>query len=116
MKEGLSDIDRSIAIDKSRPEPHRVLGVFWERNNDLKLALKHYGQALILDSNDFSLYASRSHIYANMGEFEKAIDDISRAILLNPSFKNFLLQRSELYRKIGEVDKAIMDEENAESV
>jgi len=114
MEEGLADLDRSIAIDNSKTEPHRVLASFWERNDNLKLALNHYGQALALDGTDFRLHRSRSGIYEKMGDYEKAIEDLSRAILLNPSFKNFFLQRSELYRKIGEVDKAIKDEEAAE--
>ncbi len=113
MEKGLADMDRSIAIDNSKPEPHRVLGIFWERNNDLKLALNHYGQALALDNKDSRLYKSRSSIYEKMGEYEKAITDISQAILLNPSFKQFFLDRSELYRKIGEVDNAIKDEKTA---
>ncbi len=114
MEEGLADMDRSIAIDNSKPQPHRVLAMFWETNNDLKLALQHYAKALALDIKDFSLYISRSGIYEKMGEYDMAIEDLSRAILLNPSFKNFFLHRSELYRKIGEVAKAIKDEETAE--
>jgi tetratricopeptide (TPR) repeat protein len=116
MEEGLADMDRSIAIDNSKPEPHRVLAIFWERNDNLKLALDHYGKALALDNMDFRLYRSRSGIYEKMGEYEKAIEDMSRAILLNPSFKNFFLYRSELYRRIGEVDKAIKDEVAAEKL
>ena len=114
MEEGLADIDRSIAIDNSKPQPHRVLAMFWETNNDFKLALQHYGKALALDNKDYSLYRSRSGVYEKMGEYDMAIEDISRAILLNPSFKNFFLHRSELYRRIGEVAKAIKDEETAE--
>ena len=114
MEEGLADMDRSIAIDNSKPQPHRVLAMFWETNNDFKLALQHYGKALALDNKDYSLYRSRSGVYEKMGEYDMAIEDISRAILLNPSFKNFFLHRGELYRRIGEVAKAIKDEETAE--
>jgi len=114
MEEGLADMEKSITIDNSKPEPHRVLAFFWERNDNLVLALKHYGKALALDNKDYSLYRSRSGVYEKMGEYDMAIEDISRAILLNPSFKNFFLHRSELYRRIGEVAKAIKDEETAE--
>jgi len=116
MEEGLSDMDRSIAINNSKSEPHRVLAMFWERNNDLKLALYHYGQALAVDNMDPRLYKSRSDIYKKMGEYNKAIEDLSQAILLDPSIKHFFLQRSELYRKIGEVDEAIKDEAAAEKL
>jgi tetratricopeptide (TPR) repeat protein len=100
MEEGLSDIQKSINLDDTRTEPHRVLGAFWERNNNLEEALYHFSKAIELDVNDPCVYRSRASVYEKSGDLHRAIDDLSHAIRLDPNFEYTKKKKRELLSKI----------------
>ena len=64
---------------------------------------------------DFAMaYALRGTAYAEMREFDEALDDLDKAISLDPSdAPQAHLARSNVYTQLGEYDRAIQDGEAA---
>ena len=64
---------------------------------------------------DFAMaYALRGTAYAEMREFDEALDDLDKAISLDPSDAlQAHLARSNVYTQLGEYDRAIQDGEAA---
>ena len=58
-------------------------------------------------------YLLRSRIYTELGELERAVDDLTGVIRVDPSNRQALLQRAKLYRRLLQGRQAKDDFERA---
>jgi tetratricopeptide (TPR) repeat protein len=63
--------------------------------------------------NDAISFASRGFAYANLGEYQKAIEDYDQAITLNPNNAISFGNRGLAYTNLGEYQKAINNYDQA---
>lgn len=93
---GLKDIELSISIDGASKEPYKVLGQFWERNSDLKLALEYFTEAVEADTTDATNFRCRASAYEALGDLDSAIRDLDKAIELEPDFEYTIQHKVKL--------------------
>jgi len=67
--------------------------------------LKNYGNFY----NSNLAYNNRGIVYANKGEYEKAIEDQTQALKIDPNFAGAYLNRALAYANKGDYEKAIDD-------
>ena len=53
---------------------------------DFPTAIKYYAEAISSDPNNHILFFNRSACYANIGKYEKALEDAKRCVELKPDF------------------------------
>jgi lipoprotein NlpI len=65
----------------------------------------------VIKKYDYSIYAfyNRGTAYGDLGQWEKAIPDLSKAIEIDPNKTTAYYQRGVAYGKLGQWDKAIAD-------
>lgn len=71
------------------------------------------GKAIEIDPNQPHLYLQRGVVYANQGEFQRAIADFDKAIDLAPNDAQVYADRGLARAELGNVDQAIADLEKA---
>jgi len=77
-------------------------------DTDAAKAMEYFDEAIRLDPNDAGAYPSRGLAYATLGQYEKAIEDLTEAIRLNPNA--FIYgSRGLAHATLGQYEKAIED-------
>jgi len=69
----------------------------------------NYDEAILLNPQDARAYNSRGLSYANLGLYERAIQDYNGAIQLNPQHANAYYNRGIAYEAIGKSYEAERD-------
>ncbi len=75
---------------------------------DLNQAIKKFGEAIALDTNNDMAYHNRGFAYEQMGNFEQAIEDYSQVIALRPTVRAYY-ERGLCYGISGQEQQAIED-------
>jgi len=72
-------------------------------------AIKYFNDGIELYPHDLHLFWSRAYTYAEIGEYELAIEDYSKAIMLDPESRSLYYGRSLMYEKLRMDELAITD-------
>lgn len=83
-------------------------GLKYEKEKNFNLALGEYDKAIELNPKNALAYSARSNVYWQMGDLDKAIEDLSMSIQLYPNAPTYMM-RAHRYEKKGEIEKAILD-------
>jgi tetratricopeptide (TPR) repeat protein len=73
-------------------------------------------RAIELDPDHEFAYNNRGAAYLNLGEYERAIEDLNRAIELNPDYGNAYLYRGISYYLMSNPGQALDDWQTAEAL
>lgn len=116
MREGLSDLEKTIELEPSFGAAYRnrgsVLAGLHERDPDLAdldAALADLDHAIRLDPNDATAFMNRGWTWHLKGDLDRGIQDLSEAIRLNPTDELALINRARLFGKQGRYDQALAD-------
>ena len=81
----------------------------YREKNDLESAILEYTKAIEVDPNYEVAYYNRAHLYEELGEYNKAIDDYDDLIKIliekDIIFDDYYVCKAKVYFKIGEYDK-----------
>ncbi len=80
-----------------------------ERQNNLKVVLERYDQALSQSPQNPELWFQRGYVHYRRGEYSLAVTDLSRALELSPGYANALYFRGLGYRALGNRAAALAD-------
>ena len=70
-------------------------------------------QGLPPDVVPASIYNNRAAAYYNLGELDKAMEDVSRAVELDPNFATHYMTRAHVYFGLKEYEKGLQDADRA---
>ncbi len=87
---------------------HYYIGLYYEGKNMLDQALEEYNKALELDPNYGYAINQCAYLYADLGQFEKAIRHLERYASLLPGDANPVDSIAEIYFRMGKLDEAIL--------
>lgn len=70
-------------------------------------AIKHYTEAIALDSNNHVLYSNRSAAHAKNGNYEAALEDANKTVTLNPNWSKGYSRKGGALAYLGRFEEAI---------
>ncbi|XP_072743230.1 stress-induced-phosphoprotein 1 [Anoplolepis gracilipes] len=70
-------------------------------------AVKHYTDAIALDSNNHVLYSNRSAAYAKSGKYQQALEDAEKTVGLKPDWGKGYSRKGSALAYLGRYDEAI---------
>ncbi|TFH33388.1 MAG: tetratricopeptide repeat protein [Anaerolineales bacterium] len=73
-------------------------------------------RALEMDPSDAWAWANRGVAYGKLGQYDKAVADLSRALELDPGNAWVWANRGVAYRELGQPDKAVADFSHAQEM
>lgn len=103
-----ADFSRAIALDSTRADPFRMLGVCHAELQDYDEAIADFSVAIRLEPNSERAYAGRADACRALGRYSEAIADCSRVIELQPDFDAYL-NRGGVYEDKGQPELAVTD-------
>ena len=87
-------------------------GYALSKQKNFESSIKKYSISLELHEHA-DAYNNRGLDYANLGKYDKAIEDFNKAIELNPDLAVAYYNRGNTYVELGEYDRAIKDYDKA---
>lgn len=88
----------------------KALGLWKDGNcTDIALAMEYLETAIKQDPNYAKAYHNRGIVWANRGDYERAILDYTKAIHLNSKNATAYFQRANAWANRNDFDKAIID-------
>ncbi len=79
-------------------------------------AIALYDQAILVDSEHAEAYNNRGYAYFKLGEYGRAIEDLSEAIRLKPKERGYWANRGLIYILIGRDEEGQRDLDQAEEL
>ena len=110
-----SDGDDDVGKDLDKAKAFEKQGMEYLQSSDFAQALECFTQAIKWCPEDAPrydrayLFCLSGHSYNELGQFDKALSDISKAIELAPKSADYLNTRAYIYKELGQLDKAIVD-------
>ena len=107
-KSSIELFNHCLYVTKDNFQAHSMFGdaLFAEGKNEE--AIFHYNKAFRL-TTDYRLYTNRAHAYAELGQYQRAIEDYNEAIRLKPDVASAYYGRGNAYSNISQYQRAIED-------
>ncbi len=110
----LDDARRGLELDPKNCAMYlRRMGAALYGLGKYKEALEAYAQVLAQVPNDEGTLLNRAHCYADMQQYELALQDLNRALELDPDWAWAFHLRGVVYEQMGKFDKALRDYDQA---
>jgi len=93
--------------DKEAALAEKKLGNAAYKQKDWELAIKHYSQAIDLDSTDHTFFSNRSACYAGKGDHLNSLADADQVIQLNDTFVKGYTRKALALRQLDRMEEAI---------
>jgi tetratricopeptide (TPR) repeat protein len=105
--------ERPVVWYASRATCVLLIGIFtiltWRQAEVYRDVFTLWTDTLAKDPNCWMAYTNRGNAYAQSGQLEEALDDLSRAIELTPDQAEAHNNRALVYLRLGETQKALDD-------
>jgi adenylate cyclase len=101
---------RAIAVDANNPFGHLAKGNVLKVERRFDDAIAEFERALALDPNIAEAYGALSHVYVDIGQYEKAIEFFDKAIRLSPQNQQlavWYMGKGHAYFGLQQYDQAI---------
>ncbi|XP_076467743.1 LON peptidase N-terminal domain and RING finger protein 3-like [Babylonia areolata] len=80
---------------------------FFEKK-DFQSAITAYSEAIQLSDSDHLLYSNRSHAYAALDQFAKALEDAERVVKLRPDWPKGFFRKGTALFELGRYEDAVI--------
>ena len=107
---------KALSQDSTNSSIYLNLGLLEYEAKNYEDAIRHYDNALKIDSAYILALNNRGNAYARLRKFDLAVEDYSKAIELNPSYKGAYQNRSEVYRALRKQKEAKADKEKLKTL
>ena len=88
-------------------EAYVIRGLIDQFNNDFEAALKSYSRAVEVDTGYALAYMYLGYAYSNLGEQDKALENMQRYIRLAPETADPRASYADLLMRVGRYDEAL---------
>lgn len=105
LDKAIKDLNQAIDLDPNNGESFYNRGLYYVRRNGLNEALQDFNSAINLGYK--MAHTNRGSVYANLNQWEKAIDDYTKAIEDNPRDMIAYSNLGVYFQYIGQFDRAI---------
>ena len=103
------DLEKASGLDPDDAFSLELLGDTYAKEKNYKKAIEFYNQALILNSDSYSIYQYRAYAYEALEDYFNALLDMNEAIKHAPDFGYLYFKRGEYSFKIGDQKSACSD-------
>ena len=93
---------------------HSNLGVAWYCKKDFAKTIENYSVELKRNPEKYSLFFNRALCYAELGQNEKALEDVSRTLELKPDFTLTLCFKDDILIRLDRAEQTKKAEEESE--
>ena len=111
----LKDYDKAIELNPNFIDAYMTRAVLYLLDNKGSAAIADYTKVIELKPDGVSYYV-RGNSYLEIGEYAKAIVDLTRSIQLDPTYYWSYKQRAKAYRKLKKLRPAQADERKAAAI
>lgn len=108
-KEAVAELRRAIRLTPTPDEPHYLLALALTELRQLAEAVKEYRQVIALavkDAPKILAYYNMGNAYADLGEYQNAIDSYQQAIKLDPTLSKPHNNLGLAYAALNRLDEA----------
>lgn len=112
FERALSDFQFALSLDQDYWRSNAVIGILYQRTNQLDLALKYLGRSIELNAQNSPAYQARALVHLANKEFSAALMDANSGINVagNTSNLHFALNiRGVILERMGRIEEAIKD-------
>ncbi len=106
--QALADFEKALSI-KQQATTYNSMGKLFFDKGDTKKALIHYDKAIAMKGDEAEFHINRGAAYASIGQFDRALQDLTFGVTKDPENINGYLNRSLLYFTTGQYQLAIND-------
>jgi tetratricopeptide (TPR) repeat protein len=107
--EGLTDLDKAIAIDPNNYQPYYLKGSIYLFQNQYNSAINAFAKALLLNKKDAYSYAGRGLSYLKLKDTVSAQSNMLSAVKLDSLNPDIIELRGEFYLEMGKYAQASKD-------
>lgn len=111
----IRDYNKAIELNPKFIDAYMTRAVLYLLDNKGHLAIADYTKVLELKPDGESYYV-RGNSYLEIGEYSKAITDLTKSIQLDPTYYWSYKQRAKAYRKLKKLRLAQADERKAAEI
>lgn len=111
----MKDYTKAIELNPNFIEAYMTRAVLYLLNQQGQLAIADYTKVIELKPDGESYYV-RGNSYLEIGEYAKAITDLTKSIQLDPTYYWSYKQRAKAYRKLKKLRLAQADERKAAAI
>ncbi len=103
------DLEKASGLDPDDAFSLELLGDTYAKEKNYKKAIEFYNQALILNSDSYSIYQYRAYAYEALEDYFNALLDMNEAIKHAPDYGYLFFKRGEYSFKMGDQKSACSD-------
>ena len=103
------DLEKASGLDPDDAFSLELLGDTYANEKNYKKAIEFYNQALILNSDSYSIYQYRAYAYEALEDYFNALLDMNEAIKHAPDYGYLFFKRGEYSFKMGDQKSACSD-------
>jgi tetratricopeptide (TPR) repeat protein len=111
----LKDYNKAIELDPNFIDAYMTRAVLYLLDRKGQLAIADYTKVIQLKPDGESYYV-RGNSYLEIGQYAKAITDLTESIRLDPTYYWSYKQRAKAYRKLKKLRLALADERKAAAI
>merc|ERR1711998_453305 len=94
-------------IQEMSAEDFKALGNEAIKNNELKTALEHYNNGLMVEPDHAMILSNRALCHHKLGNLQEALEDAQRVIVLKPEFYKAYIRGAMLLRELKRPHEAM---------
>ncbi|GAB4303562.1 MAG: tetratricopeptide repeat protein [Marinilabiliales bacterium] len=109
IDDAIQDYNMALLYEGETAEIFTNMGIVYAMKQDYRLAVNYFNKAIALNKSYYLPYYNRAKTFAEIGVFDKALDDLNKVVELKSDFSMAYFTRGMIYYKIGNNYNACKD-------
>jgi tetratricopeptide (TPR) repeat protein len=107
-KNSLDLFNHALRITRDNNQVHNNIGLALFEEGKTEEAIDHYNKAIRIKP-DVLVYFNRGNAFSKLGQYQRAVEDLSRVIHWKPDYASAYSNRGVAYHELGQDQQAIKD-------